>query len=157
MNLERSQPPKSSASVKLNLRWLPLVCGLLLVLQFVFPYRGWAVLGIALGIVWLVGFLWARSLARGLHLSREMRYGWAQVGDRIEERFTVENDSWMPALWFEVIDHSTLPGYDVSRASGVGRAVEQYLASPGRLHAARTVHPGVRLRFAPATRSVCSR
>jgi len=110
----------AGASLKLNLRWLPLVCGLLLILQFLVPYRGWAVLGTALGIVWLVGFLWARSLARGLRPSREMRYGWAQVGDRIEERFTVRNDSWLPALWFEVIDHSTLPGYDVSRASGVG-------------------------------------
>src|SRR3984893_9147190 len=120
MKLGHSRPQPTDATLKLNLRWIPFVCGLLLILQFVFPYRGWVVLGIALGGVWLVGFLWARSLARGLRLSREMRYGWAQVGDRIEERFTAQNKSWMPASWFVVIDHATLPGYDVSRASGVG-------------------------------------
>lgn len=120
MKQSPSQSPVPGASLRLNLRWLPFVCGLMLILQIVIPYRGWAVLGIGLGMVWLVGFAWARSLARGLRLSREMRYGWAQVGDRIEERFTIENSSRLPALWFEVIDHSTLPGYEASRASGVG-------------------------------------
>lgn len=49
-----------------------------------------------------------------------MRFGWAQVGDRLEERFTLTNDSWLPALWFEVLDHSTLPDYRIQRASGIG-------------------------------------
>jgi uncharacterized protein (DUF58 family) len=48
-----------------------------------------------------------------------MRYGWAQVGDRLEERFTLTNEGWARALWAELIDHSTLPGYLASRVTGV--------------------------------------
>lgn len=52
-------------------------------------------------------------------LTREMRYGWAQVGDRVEERFTLGNTSWVPALWVEIVDHSSLPGYQASRVTGI--------------------------------------
>lgn len=116
-------PSATSASrprLKLKLRWLPYACVALTLLAIVFPYRGWVLLDLALGGVWLLGWLWARSLAQGLRLSRAMRYGWAQVGDRIEERFTLVNESWLPALWFDVIDRSTLPDYQAGRASGVG-------------------------------------
>jgi len=106
--------------LRLNTHLLPVLVGLLLLLQLTFPYRGWVVLLVGLGGGWLIGYLWARSLARGLWLTREMRFGWAQVGDRLEERFTLVNDGWAPALWVELIDHSTLPDYEVSRATGVG-------------------------------------
>ncbi|MEP7198235.1 MAG: DUF58 domain-containing protein, partial [Chloroflexota bacterium] len=109
----------SKPTVRLNLRWLPGLMALLFVLQLLAPYRGWTILFIGLGSVWLLGYGWARSLGRGLRLTREMRYGWAQVGDRLEERFTLSNHSWLPALWVEVRDHSTLPGYVVSTATGI--------------------------------------
>jgi len=106
--------------LQLNSRLLPALIGFLLFLQLAFPYRGWVVLLVGLGGGWLIGYLWARSLAHGLWLTREMRFGWAQVGDRLQERFTLVNDGWAPALWVELIDHSTLPDYEVSRATGVG-------------------------------------
>ena len=74
---------------------------------------------VALGLTWLVSYGWARSLARGLRVVRERRFGWAQVGDRLEERFTVINDSGLPCLWLEVADHSTLPDYQASKVTGV--------------------------------------
>ena len=77
------------------------------------------ILLISLGGLWGLSWLWTRALARGLTLTREMRFGWAQVGDRIEERFTLANSSWLPALWIEIIDHSTLPNYHASQATGV--------------------------------------
>jgi uncharacterized protein (DUF58 family) len=49
-----------------------------------------------------------------------MRFGWAQVGDRLEERFGIENKGWAPALLIEVIDHSTVPDYHADRGTGVG-------------------------------------
>ncbi len=107
-------------SVRLNSRLVPLLVLLLLFLQLVAPYKGWTIGLVALGGMWLVGYLWARSLARGLALSRRMRFGWAQVGDRLEERFTVSNDGWLPALWVEVRDHSTMPDYAASVVTGVG-------------------------------------
>ena len=106
--------------LRLNTHLLPALVGLLLLLQLAFPYRGWIVLLVGLGGGWLIGYLWARSLARGLRLAREMRFGWAQVGDRLQERFTLVNDGWAPGLWVELIDHSTLPDYQASRATGVG-------------------------------------
>ncbi len=49
-----------------------------------------------------------------------MRYGWAQVGDHLQERFTVQNRGILPALWVEVRDLSTLPGKSANRVCGPG-------------------------------------
>jgi len=65
-------------------------------------------------------YLWARNIAGGIALQRQRRYGWAQVGDVIEERFILHNEGWFPLLWAEVRDHSDLPGYSASRAIGLG-------------------------------------
>ena len=105
--------------LKLNTRLLPIVVALLLALQLSVPYHGWMMLLVGLGGAWLIAYLWARSLARGLRWTRELRFGWAQVGDQLEERFTLINDSWTPALWVEIADHSTLPGHAASIATGV--------------------------------------
>ena len=101
----------TQTQLRLNSRLLPALVILLLLLQLAVPYRGWMVLLVGLGGGWLVSYLWARSLARQLRFTREMRFGWAQVGDRLQERFTLTNDGWAPALWAEVVDHSTLPDY----------------------------------------------
>jgi len=111
---------KPESSLKLNTWLLPALVGLLLVLQLTMPYRGWVILLVGLGGALLIGYLWARSLAHGLRLTREMRFGWAQVGDQMVERFTFVNDGWAPALWVELVDHSTLPGYQASRGTSVG-------------------------------------
>jgi hypothetical protein len=58
--------------VQLQSWFLPALVGLLLVLQLVAPYRGWRILLVGLGGVWLVSCLWARSLARGLRLTRDL-------------------------------------------------------------------------------------
>ncbi len=110
-------PPQTK--LKLNTRALPITVGLLIALQLAVPYHGWMMLLVGLGGAWLIAFFWARALARGLRLTREMRFGWAQVGDRLEERFTLINESWTPALWVEIADHSTLPGHAASIATGV--------------------------------------
>jgi len=92
----------------------------LLVIKFLDPYPGWAILLVGLGSAWLLSFIWARSLGTGLRVDREVRFGWAQVGDRIEERFTLTNHSFFPALWVEITDHTDMPGYSGSAATGVG-------------------------------------
>lgn len=99
---------------------VPILVGLLLFFQLTSPYRGWWILLLGLGGAWLISTLWASSLARGLRLTREMRFGWAQVGDHMIERFTIANEGWAPALWFALEDHSTLPDYRADRATGVG-------------------------------------
>jgi uncharacterized protein (DUF58 family) len=48
-----------------------------------------------------------------------MRFGWAQVGDRLEERFTLVNEAPTPALWVELRDQSTLPDYNIDQVTGI--------------------------------------
>ncbi len=113
--------------MRLNSRLLAALVLLLILLQLFLPYRGWVALLAAFGGALLIACGWAWSLRRGLHFQRERRFGLAQVGDQLEERFTLINESWLPTLWFEVIDGSTLPGYQISRASGVsGKASRQW-------------------------------
>lgn len=104
---------------KLNSRLLPFLVGLLFLMQLITPYKGWVALLVGLGGVWLISTLWTVSMVRRLRLTREMRFGWAQVGDRLIERFSLTNDSSLPALWVEIVDHSTLPEYQASRGTGV--------------------------------------
>lgn len=111
-----------AVKLQLNVRALPLLVALLLALQLAVPYHGWMMLLVSLGGMWLIAYFWARALARGLRLTRELRFGWAHVGDRLEERFTLINDSWLPALWVEIADHSTLPSHNASSATGVDGA-----------------------------------
>lgn len=88
-------------------------------MQLTNPSKIWMTLLVGLGGLCLISYLISRSLARHLSLIREMRYGWVQVGDVLEERFTLENKGWIPASWVEIEDRSTLPGYNASLATGV--------------------------------------
>jgi uncharacterized protein (DUF58 family) len=110
---------KPEIRLKLNSWFLPAIVGLLVAWQLIAPYRGLVILLVGLGGAWLIGYLWARSLARGLRLTRQVRFDWAQVGDRLEERFALINDQWVSALWVEIVDHSTMSGYEVGRATGI--------------------------------------
>jgi len=114
--------PNTPRQAEIHLRspaW-PLLTGLLLLLQLLRPDRVWVVLLVGLGGAWLVAALWVRSLGRNLHFEREIRFGWAQVGDHLQERFTLANTGWAPALWVEVQDDSNLPGYRASRVTSIG-------------------------------------
>lgn len=99
---------------------LPLAIALLLGLQLMEPSRAWVILLVTFSGVFLSAFLWAWVLGRNLHLRRETRLGWIQVGGRVEERLTISNTSSLPAPSIELIDRSTLPGFDASRSTGIG-------------------------------------
>jgi uncharacterized protein (DUF58 family) len=109
----------SKSRLRLKNRLAPALVLLLLALHLITPYRGFQVLLVGLGGACLLGYLWARSLARRLQLCREMRFGWAQAGDKMVERITLANEGWAPALWVEMADHSTLPDYPGSRGVSV--------------------------------------
>jgi uncharacterized protein (DUF58 family) len=120
--MPREQKPR--ARPRLRSRLVPALVLVLLALQLLVPYRAWFIVLVALSGMWLMGYVWARALARGLRLRREIWGGWAQVGDLLQERFHLENTSLLPALWLEVIDHSSLPGYNPSWAIGIGGGAE---------------------------------
>jgi uncharacterized protein (DUF58 family) len=106
--------------IRPHLRFLPFLAGLLLLLQLLFPSRVWTTLLVLVGGGWLLNFVWARTLVRKLQLTREMRFGWAQVGDRLQERFTLTNQGWAPGFWAEIVDHSSIPDYPAGRVTSVG-------------------------------------
>lgn len=106
--------------IQLKNRLLPALTVALIFLQIISPFDGWLILFVGLGGAWLSGYLWVHLLSKNLSIRREMRFGWAQVGDHLEERFTLTNRGFVPAVWVEIIDHTNMPGYQVSRATGVG-------------------------------------
>jgi uncharacterized protein (DUF58 family) len=110
---------QSPGTYHLRSRLWPALVILLLALQLFWPSKIWAALLGIMGGGWLIAFLWARSLARNLVARRKMRYGWTQVGDRLEERFILSNSGKAPATWLELQDRSDLPGYNASCITAV--------------------------------------
>jgi uncharacterized protein (DUF58 family) len=109
-----------TVSLQLRKKILPWLVGLVFILYIIDSYQGWLTLFITLGGVWAIAYLWVKNLAAGLELTREMRFGWAQVGDRLEERFTLTNHGWIPALAVEVDYASDMPDYKPSRGTSIG-------------------------------------
>ncbi|MGI6367403.1 MAG: DUF58 domain-containing protein [Anaerolineae bacterium] len=108
--------------------WLPVVLvAAVFLLQVFSPARAILFVFIALASVLFISWLWARALARGVSVQRLRRYGWAQVGDVLQERWIMHNDALVPLLWAEVREHSDLVGFDSTRAVGMpARASHQW-------------------------------
>jgi len=118
------------STLRLNAKIFPVIAVLAFIMQIIDPSRVWVILLIGMGGTWLVCWWWARGLRRSLTFEREMRYGWAQVGDRLEERFTLTNSFMLPATWVTLNDHSTLPDHHASVATGVdGSSTSQWKIS----------------------------
>jgi uncharacterized protein (DUF58 family) len=122
---------REGARLRINSWLLPAITIILAVFEILEPGAVSQALLVALGGAWLVGYLWARSLYFNVGIERAMRFGWVQVGDQLEEELVLFNDGWLPATWAEVIDQSTLPGYSVSRATGVEGASENTWRTSG--------------------------
>jgi uncharacterized protein (DUF58 family) len=90
-----------------------------LCLHAVNPNRVWIALLVCVGGMIGFGFLWSRQMALKLSITRLQRYGWAHVGDLLEEKFELSNRSVLPVLWVEVDDYSDLPGYSARSVRSV--------------------------------------
>jgi uncharacterized protein (DUF58 family) len=118
---------RTTVSIDLTARWLPGLLATLLLLQVIVPSRVWIGLLVVAGGALAGGYFWARQLARYLLVTREQHYGWAHVGDLLEERFALQNRALLPAPWVEIDDHSDLPGYSArSVRSADGNQVLQW-------------------------------
>lgn len=78
------------------------------------------ILLVGLLTVLVLSYSWAVTLKENLTMTREMRFGWSQVGDHLQERFNLDNASWAPAFWIFLEDHSDLAGYTASRITRIG-------------------------------------
>jgi len=96
---------------------LPLVTALALLLFFAYitGIRLAYSLFYALVLLLVMSWVWSRIVGENLSLERLSPEGQFQVGDPFEERFSVENRSWVPVAALELVDFSSLPGYDPGR------------------------------------------
>jgi uncharacterized protein (DUF58 family) len=125
------KPANDEVRLRLKQPLLPILTIICLVLHVLDVTVIWQSLFFIFGGLWLIGWLWAISLASGLEIRRLVRFSWAQVGDHLEERFELENHGWAPALWLAVEDGSNLPGH----APGWVTGVNGYSKSDWRLSA----------------------
>jgi uncharacterized protein (DUF58 family) len=99
------------------------ILGLAVVVMVMALSTGWEILFrlfyTILGVV-VISFLWAWANVRWLSYKHEIKTNRAQVGGQIEERLTLENSSWLPKLWLEIRDHSTLIGRRGNRVVALG-------------------------------------
>ncbi|MGD2206313.1 MAG: DUF58 domain-containing protein [Anaerolineae bacterium] len=92
------------------LLWLFLLIGAIGTGRALF-YNLWYLLTVLLAS----SYLWAWSGIRWVRVQRLTRTARSQVSKMAEERLVVHNRGWIPKLWLEVRDHSTLPGHRISR------------------------------------------
>ncbi len=70
-------------------------------------------LAYVLGGVLVASFIWSQLNKRGLAIRRQLQPNQAQVGQVIQEIIEVQNTFWLPKLWLEVRDRSTLPRHHI--------------------------------------------
>lgn len=96
---------------------------MIFLMGFLAVFNGWKpfwVLFYALLVAFALSLIWLALSVRGLKFTRSSVGPHAEVGDRIEERLALENHSWIPKLWVQVSDGSTLPGHHAGYVSSVG-------------------------------------
>lgn len=79
-----------------------------------------------LGILLTASYLWAFTAVRWINIGRRTRSRRAQVGNTLEEDFNVTNRAFLPKLWLEIRDQSTLPGHRASHVTPVIGARRSY-------------------------------
>lgn len=69
----------------------------------------------------IISYAWAWMNINWVHFSRITRARRTQVGRPLEERFSVRNTGYIPKLWLEVHDYSTVPSHRASHVvNGLG-------------------------------------
>lgn len=111
---------ETKPTIRLQRRLPLLLLAVVALAALLLPSRVWTTLLIGLAGLLIVAYVWARQMAAGLRGRRRLRFGWVSVGDRLSEEFAIENKTSLPALWVEVVDQSTVPGYRVAVVRSVG-------------------------------------
>ncbi len=125
-------PRSAGRTLRLTSKLPVILLAVLLVNQIFNPARIWVGIILGLALVLGISYLWAFLLRDGLSAQRHLRGAWVLAGDMLNETFVVENDSDMPAMWVEVIDHSELPGYHVDWVASVDARNRQSYKAEGR-------------------------
>jgi uncharacterized protein (DUF58 family) len=91
-----------------------------LLLATLAPSRWLLFIAYAFLLLTLAAYAWVRVVGPRVRLHRRLLVDWAQVGDDLAEEWELANESWLPLLWLEIDDASTLPGYAGRRIAAAG-------------------------------------
>lgn len=75
--------------------------------------------------VLLLSLVWGWVNVRWTRVRYELKTPRVQVGGRVEENLTIKNSSWLPKLWVEIRDDSTLLGRRGNGALSLGSYEQQ--------------------------------
>jgi uncharacterized protein (DUF58 family) len=107
---------------------LGISLGLLLLFSYLTAIRPAFALAYALGILFIVAWLWPRLAVRGIEIERSLNAGTPTVGESFQETFSVRKATWVPAPWLEVRDVSHLRDYQPGRVVALGRDPATWVA-----------------------------
>lgn len=116
--LNRNLP--SSRRIELRNGWPLYFLPLLLFMQLLGPSPVWIALLVSLIIVYAVSYFWLRSQVAHIYFERRREGSMLVVGDALQERFLLTNDSALPLHWLEFADSSRLPGYNPRQVVSCG-------------------------------------
>ncbi len=113
---------KLPADRRIELRngWPLYFIPLLLFMQLLGPSPVWIALLVSLVIVYAVSYAWLRSQVLHIFFERRREGSMLVVGDALQERFVLRNDSSLPLHWLEFADNSRLPGYNPRQVVSCG-------------------------------------
>lgn len=106
--------------VILRVGWPLYLLPWLLLMQVISPSTIWVALIVSLGAFYAAAYVWARTLAQSVQLTRQRQGTLLVAGDSLREDFTLRNDGPLPVLWAEFKDSSYLPGYAPSEVVSCG-------------------------------------
>lgn len=106
MSEKRHKNTQREDGFHLNIWMVPLLSCFFVILYGLTDYRGWLVLFLGTFGAWMLALLWVRSLFGNLQIKRNIHLAWATVGESVHEQLKVINNSWLPALWVEIINSS---------------------------------------------------
>ena len=110
------------AGWRIDLRsgWPLLFIPLLVFMQLLGPSPIWVALLICLLGLYAVSYAWVRNQVQRIYFERRKEGAMLVVGDAMQERFAVRNESSLPVHWLEFADSSRLPGYNPRQVVSCG-------------------------------------
>jgi uncharacterized protein (DUF58 family) len=90
-----------------------------LIFGVLFSYKSWWIASIALGLCFTFSTVTIFKIKNHINIQREMRYHWAKVGDVLEERILIQNNSLVPVPAMEIQDHTNIPDHLFAIGSNV--------------------------------------
>ena len=89
-------------------------------MQLLGPSPIWTALLVALVLLYGASYAWLRYQVHDIHFQRRREGAMLVVGDALQERFVLQNDSPLPLHWLEFADGSRLPGYNPRQVVSCG-------------------------------------